>query len=99
MLGAQGRSFMVGYGKNYPDRPHHRAASCSIAGPCDWEAYRSAKPNPQVLLGALVGGPDINDVFINNRTDFVRNEVALDYNAALTSLAALMLDMERGNVG
>ena len=24
MLGAHGRSFMVGYGTNYPDRPHHR---------------------------------------------------------------------------
>ena len=65
-------------------------------------------------MGALIGGPDENDIFVNNRTDFVRNEVALgllkllstnlikdysDYNAALTSIAALMLDLERGNVG
>jgi len=28
-------------------------------------------------MGALVGGPDENDIFVNNRTDFVRNEVAL----------------------
>ena len=99
MLGAQGRSFMVGYGVNYPDRPHHRAASCSIAGPCSWEAYKKDVPNPQVLLGALVGGPDIDDVFVNNRTDFVRNEVSLDYNAGITAIATLMLDMERGNIG
>jgi len=99
MLGGQGRSFLVGYGKNFPDRPHHRTASCSLVGPCSWEAFKNDRPNPQVLMGALVGGPDENDIFVNNRTDFVRNEVALDYNAALTSLAALMLDLERGNVG
>ena len=46
-----------------------------------------------------VGGPDEFDEFVNNRTDYVRNEVALDYNAAITSISALMLDLERGNVG
>ena len=53
ILGAQGRSFLVGYGKNYPDRPHHRAASCSLVGECGWDAYKNDVPNPQVLLGAL----------------------------------------------
>jgi endoglucanase len=50
-------------------------------------------------LGALVGGPDEFDQFVNNRTDYVRNEVALDYNAGITAISALMLDLERGNVG
>ena len=53
----------------------------------------------KVLLGALVGGPDEFDQFVNNRTDYVRNEVALDYNAGITAISALMLDLERGNVG
>jgi endoglucanase len=52
-----------------------------------------------LFLGALVGGPDEFDVFVNNRTDFVRNQVALDYNAAITALSAVLLDMERGNIG
>ena len=99
ILGVQGRSFLVGYGKNFPDRPHHRAASCSLVGECGWDAYRNDVPNPQVLLGALVGGPDEFDVFVNNRTDYVRNEVALDYNAGITAISALKLDLERGNVG
>jgi hypothetical protein len=54
MLGSRtGQSYMVGYGRNYPDRPHHRTASCSIAGPCNFEAFEADRPNPQVLLGTV----------------------------------------------
>lgn len=28
MLGDSGRSYVIGFGKNYPKRPHHRASSC-----------------------------------------------------------------------
>ncbi len=38
-------------------------------------------PNPSVLIGALVGGPDNNDRFSNSRANYVENEVGLDYNA------------------
>jgi hypothetical protein len=31
--------------------------------------------------GALVGGPSSDDGYIDSRPDYVRNEVALDYNA------------------
>ena len=59
---------------------------------------RKKKGNDRFLYFS-VGGPDEFDEFVNNRTDYVRNEVALDYNAAITSISALMLDLERGNVG
>ncbi len=38
-------------------------------------------PNPNVLYGALVGGPNNQDYFDNLRSDYVLNEVALDYNS------------------
>ena len=38
--------------------------------------------NPWTLYGALVGGPSTaSDVFENERSNYVTNEVALDYNA------------------
>jgi hypothetical protein len=45
-------------------------------------------PNPQVLTGALVGGPDGNDSYKDARDDFVHNEVAMDYNAGFQSAVA-----------
>ncbi|CAG2243608.1 E3.2.1.4 [Mytilus edulis] len=49
-----------------------------------WGSLRHADmkyPNPHILYGALVGGPGQNDEYDDVRTDYVRNEVALDYNA------------------
>lgn len=44
--------------------------------------------NPNVLYGALVGGPGENDEWEDDRGDYVRNEVALDYNAGFQSSLA-----------
>jgi len=89
MLGDTGRSFVVGYGVNPPTHCHHRGASCTPSSCCDpncWDA------NPNVLTGALVGGPgEPNDYYEDRRDDFVANEVALDYNAGFQfSLAGLL---------
>src|SRR5690606_2214586 len=44
-----------------------------------------------ILYGALVGGPSsANDQYTDDRSDFVMNEVANDYNAGLTSALARM---------
>ncbi|KAF2566041.1 hypothetical protein F2Q70_00024610 [Brassica cretica] len=85
MLGSNPKnmSYMVGFGTNYPKRPHHRGASIvsikknRIAVECnagfnDW--YHSPAPNPNVLTGALVGGPDENDAYEDERTDFQHSE-------------------------
>ena len=56
ILGDSGRSFVVGYGVNPPQRPHHRASSCpDRPAPCGDDDYENPNPNPQILYGALVG--------------------------------------------
>jgi len=86
-----GHSYVVGWGNDPPQRPHHRAASCpDRPAECDWDNYQSPNPNPQVLNGALVGGPNENDIWMDDRTNFQTNEVTDDYNAGFqTALAAV----------
>ncbi|KAK2174573.1 hypothetical protein NP493_792g00000 [Ridgeia piscesae] len=90
MLGSTGRSFVVGFGTNPPVQPHHRAASCSAdpSVPCSMSDKDKAGPNPNILYGALVGGPNGNDQYIDRRSDFTANEVATDYNAGFQSAIA-----------
>lgn len=52
---------------------------------CDIE---NPEDNPNLLYGALVGGPDENDVYDDVRSDYVHNEVAVDYNAGFQSALA-----------
>jgi len=91
ILGDTGRSYVVGWGSNPPERCHHRAASCPDApSQCDWSNKDSPNPNPQILNGALVGGPDHSDNYIDDRNNFAMTEVADDYNAGFqTALAGL----------
>lgn len=56
--------------------------------PCTWDDYLNEGPNPIILYGALVGGPDINDRYTDNRTDYLHNEVTCDYNAGFQSSIA-----------
>jgi len=77
-------SYVVGFGANPPRNPHHRTAhgswSDSIAEPVT---------SRHVLYGALVGGPSTNnDAYVDSRSDYVANEVALDYNAGFTGALA-----------
>nr|XP_026695441.1 endoglucanase 13-like [Ciona intestinalis]XP_026695442.1 endoglucanase 13-like [Ciona intestinalis] len=88
VLGKTGRSFVVGHGSNYPTQPHHRASSCSMAGMCGWTSYHSNSSNPQLLQGALVGGPDSTDQFTNDRSDYRSNGVSIDYNAGFQGAVA-----------
>ncbi len=93
MLGEGGRSYVVGVGNNPVCRPHHRASSCGALGSrCDCSALRNPGCNPNVLYGALVGGPGAKDQFDDARNNYEQNEVALDWNAgfsgALAGLAA-----------
>ncbi|CAG0915238.1 unnamed protein product [Notodromas monacha] len=92
-----GLSYQIGYSGYHPLRPHHRSSSCPTVEQCggcvcDWSHYDSPAANPQVLEGALVGGPDHNDQYNDDRHDYVHAEVATDYNAAFQgSLAALVI--------
>merc|ERR1712008_352175 len=59
-LGSSGRSFVVGYGVNPPQRPHHRASSCPDPPSDCSEGFSNPGPNPHVLYGGLVGGPALD---------------------------------------
>nr|ABO26609.1 endo 1,4- beta D- glucanase 2 [Haliotis discus discus] len=82
-------SFVVGFGSKYPLQPRHGASSCpDQPATCDWSNFHSPGPNPHVLKGALVGGPDGTDTYSDKRSDYVGNEVAVDYNAGFQSTIA-----------
>ena len=89
-LGDSGRSFVVGYGSNPPTHPHHVSSSCpvDIKKTCDWGSFNNPAPNPSILWGALVGGPGQDDSYIDDRADYVKNEVSTDYNAGFQSALA-----------
>ena len=71
ILGDGCRSYVVGWGENPPTHCHHRAASCpDLPAVCDWAAINSPDPNPQVLRGAMVGGPNQNDEFVDDRYQY-----------------------------
>jgi endoglucanase len=87
-LGAnpQNRSYVVGFGTNPPRNPHHRTAHGSWT-----DQIGSPTISRHILYGALVGGPSSpNDgaSYTDDRSNFVNNEVATDYNAGFTSALA-----------
>jgi endoglucanase len=89
----QGLSYQIGYGSKFPLRPHHRAASCpaDASGTCGWANLNTADANPNVLTGALVGGPKSDDTYPDNREDYQTAEVACDYNALFQGALAAAL--------
>ncbi|GFS19131.1 endoglucanase [Elysia marginata] len=90
-------SFVVGYGSDYPQQPHHRGASCpDLPAPCGWSDESASTPNPQVLYGALVGGPDSSGNYNDDRGDYISNEVATDYNSGFQGALAGIAQLENG---
>ncbi|KAL8150386.1 hypothetical protein V2J09_020194 [Rumex salicifolius] len=90
-------SYMVGYGNNYPQQVHHRASSIvSIktnpsfvtcrGGYATWFSRKASDPN--VLVGALVGGPDAYDNFADHRDNYEQTEPATYNNAPLIGVLA-----------
>ncbi|CAO2206779.1 unnamed protein product [Urochloa humidicola] len=85
-----GMSYMVGYGRRFPRRVHHRAASIvshradgrfagCVQGYDRW--FRRPAANPNVVVGAIVGGPDHRDRFSDRRSNYMQKE-ACTYNTA-----------------
>lgn len=92
MLGSNplGISYLVGYGPKYPTKVHHRGASIvsykrskgfigCMQGYYNW--YAQPDPNPNIIIGALVGGPDSKDRFKDDRKNYMQTE-ACTYNTA-----------------
>nr|WP_313563125.1 glycoside hydrolase family 9 protein [Ruminiclostridium cellobioparum] len=78
-----GRSYEVGYSDISAKHPHHRAAHGSKT-----LSMLDPKEHRHTLWGALVGGPDATDKHVDETTDFVYNEVAIDYNAGFVGALA-----------
>ena len=83
------QSFVVGVGASFPQQPHQRAASCPPPpATCNYLQLHSPDPNPHVLHGALVGGPHFNDTFPDDRMNYAKSEVGIEYNAGFTAALA-----------
>jgi len=90
------RSYIVGFGSTTPgvgdlvggdavaaQHPHHAAAHGSLTNDQD-----VPPTHRHVLWGGLVGGPGLEDEHKDLTTDYVYNEVAVDYNAAMVGALA-----------
>ncbi|KAK8723947.1 hypothetical protein OTU49_011622 [Cherax quadricarinatus] len=87
------QSFVVGYGVNPPQKPHHRSSSCPDPPEDCSNGFSNPGPNPQTLYGALVGGPAQDGSYNDDRGDYQHNEVACDYNAAFTGALAALVEI------
>ncbi|CAI0435295.1 unnamed protein product [Linum tenue] len=83
-------SYLVGYGDKYPQFVHHRGASIpadASTGCSDgWKWLSSTDPNPNVAMGALVGGPFKNDSYVDDRNNTMQTEPSTYNSAAMVGL-------------
>ncbi|KAL6517352.1 hypothetical protein OROMI_033053 [Orobanche minor] len=92
----KGTSYMVGYTTKYPQRIHHRGSSIpSLRDHPNFIAckegslyFNSPNPNPNVLVGAIVGGPGEDDEYEDNRADFRKSEPTTYINAPFVGVVA-----------
>ena len=77
------RPYIVGWSPTAASHPHHRAAHGSKDQNMD-----NPPTQVHILWGALVGGPDSQDWHRDITKDYVYNEVAVDYNAAVVGACA-----------
>ncbi|XP_074560572.1 endoglucanase 10-like [Curcuma longa] len=103
----QKMSYLVGYGKRFPKRVHHRGASIpkngnkyGCKGGYKWRD--SKKPNPNTIVGAMVAGPDKHDGFKDVRTNYNYTEPTLAGNAglvaALISLSGVKTGIDKNTI-
>ena len=83
-------NYVVGAEENSPKSVHHRAASCTYDG------NGLPRENTFTLWGALAGGPGISDDYEDDRSNYEKNEVAIDYNAGFTTCLAGLIQFGLG---
>ena len=86
-----GQSYVVGYGDKPAVNAHHRTAHSSWKN----DIYTPVQ-NRHMLYGALVGGPNQDGSYEDDRNNYINNEVATDYNAGFTAILCKMLDKYGG---
>lgn len=88
---------MTGFGDNYPQQVHHCGASIPsiferpekvYCGEAFGTYYGSHSPNPNVHVGAVVGGPKQDDNFPDRRFDYDHSEPIIYLNAYVVGLLA-----------
>ncbi|XP_059654070.1 endoglucanase 24-like [Cornus florida] len=92
----KGISYMVGYSNYFPQRIHHRGSSLpSIKDHPQFIAckegsvyFNSSNPNPNLLVGAVVGGPGEDDAYEDDRADFRKSEPTTYINAPFVGALA-----------
>ncbi|KAL7153392.1 hypothetical protein ABFS83_04G165600 [Erythranthe nasuta] len=88
-------SYLVGFGQSYPLHVHHRGASITsitllqsavgcVEGFESW--YKRAEADPNVIYGALVGGPNANDEYFDSRSNYEQSEPTISGTAPLVGL-------------
>ncbi|KAJ0040829.1 hypothetical protein Pint_27541 [Pistacia integerrima] len=79
-------SYLVGFGSNYPLYVHQRGSSIpAYADTGCKDGFKwlySKNPNPNVAMGAFVGGPFLNESYIDIRNNSMQGEPTT-YNSAL----------------
>lgn len=91
-------SFMVGYGPRFPRRIHHRGSSLPSISAHPAKIYcgdgfnfmKSESPDQNLLVGAVVGGPDEHDQYSDDRSDYFQAEPATYTNAPLVGTLAYL---------
>ncbi|KAL5729833.1 cellulase [Ranunculus cassubicifolius] len=100
-------SYLVGFGSKYPKKVHHRGASVvsykgnpafigCTQGYDNW--YGKKDSNPNIIVGALVGGPDGRDDFRDERGNYMQTEACTYNTAPLVGLFAKFHQSEGENL-
>ncbi|UII33031.1 glycoside hydrolase family 9 protein [Fulvivirga ulvae] len=86
-------SYVVGFGNNPSKNPHHRTAHGA------WANNQNGPPEQtrHVLYGALVGGPNNDDTYEDDRSNYINNEVACDYNSGFSGALAALIETYEGS--
>ncbi len=87
-----GKSFLVGYGSKWPTKLHHRAANPGNNTSTD------NSDSKYTLYGSLIGGPNANGEYEDNKNSYSCTEPALDYNGCFALACAGLVELYGGDV-
>nr|XP_048336359.1 endoglucanase 25-like [Ziziphus jujuba var. spinosa] len=86
----QNMSYVVGFGEHFPKHVYHEGSSIpsnktkySCKEGAKWR--ESSQANPNTIVGAMVAGPDKNDVFQDIRSNYNYTKPSLAGNAGLVA--------------
>ncbi|KAF1896439.1 hypothetical protein Lal_00034137 [Lupinus albus] len=91
-----GLSYMVGYGDKFPQKIHHRGSTVPSLDDhpqhiqCfeGYNYFNLSTPDPNILTGAVVGGPADDDTFQDSRFNVAQSEPTTYINAPFVGVLA-----------